>query len=98
MLKLKGRPVTLKITVVGGESKSIEFHLYQLTLYSPCGNQTDIEAYGIHTISTKIEAVNIDQIVDLLSVPVYTINCPQEGEIDLLVGQQYGALHPIRIK
>ena len=67
-LKLKGKPVALKITVVGGDAKSIQSQLYKLTLSSPSGHNASIEAYGIETISTRIEAVDMKHIADVLNV------------------------------
>ena len=95
---LKGRPVELNVTVVGGESKSLKSNIYNLVLHNSRGRKADIEAYGIHTISTKIEAVPLEKIASLLQIPEGELNRPQEGEIDILIGQQYAALHPIRIK
>ena len=97
-LKLKGKPVALKITVVGGDAKSIQSQLYKLTLSSPSGHNASIEAYGIETISTRIEAVDMKHIADVLNVKNIILRRPQVGEIDLLIGQQYAALHPTRVK
>ena len=96
-LELKGLPVKLKITVVGGESKSIESYIYKLNLFDKDGKQTEIEAYGIQKISTQIEAVSLSRIACLLQIPETSLKRPLEGEIDVLIGQQYAGLHPVRI-
>jgi len=95
---LKGRPVDLKITVVGGEMKAMKSRVYKLALHSPCGTTVWIEAYGIREISTRIEAVALDKIAELLEVRAEDLSRPQLGEVDILIGQQYAALHPVRIK
>ena len=63
-MKLNGRPVDLKITVVGGESKSMKSYVYKLVLHSTQGQRIEKEAYGIQTISPKIEAVALDKLAD----------------------------------
>ena len=97
-MKLNGRPVDLKITVVGGESKSMKSYVYKLVLHSTQGQKTEIEAYGIQTISSKIEAVALDKLSDRLQIQRGKLSRPQEGEVDVLIGQQHAALYPVRVK
>ena len=97
-LGLKGRPVDLKITVVGGESKAIKSRLYRFKLHNPRGSAVWLEAYGISEISTRIEAVALDRLAKLLDVQDGGLSRPQSGEVDVLIGQQHAALHPVRVK
>ena len=83
-----------KITVVGGESKSMKSYVYKLVLHSTQGQRTEIEAYGIQTISSKIEAVALDKLADRLQIQRGKLNRPQEGKVNVLIGQQY----PVRVK
>ena len=97
-MKLKGRPVKLGIVVVGGKAELVDSQIYQMTLLKQNGKLVDVEAYGIEKISSQIDKVNIGEIATMLNVAAAEICRPVDGEIDILIGQQYAALHPERFK
>ena len=97
-LKLKGRTVKLGIIAVGGSSSQIDSRLYDLRLIDKGGKEHTIEVYGMERISSPIEPVNSNEIARLLTMPEKEIARPQNGEIDILIGMQYAALHPVRTK
>ena len=63
-LKLKGRPVKLKIVTFGGVQKTIDSELYKVTLLGKNGVKVFIEVLGIERISTPMNAVNFEDLDD----------------------------------
>ncbi|XP_033118517.1 uncharacterized protein LOC117118123, partial [Anneissia japonica] len=51
VMKARGKPVTIKITKVGGESSTIETTRYQVPLIDKNGEEVVIAAYGIEKIT-----------------------------------------------
>ena len=62
------------------------------------GKVVNIEAYGVEKISSRIEKVDIPGIATLFNVSASDIQRPTRGEIDVLIGQQYAAFHPVCCK
>ena len=97
-LNLTGKPVKLGIEVVGGKTTMMDTKVYQMQIMREYGNPVQIEAYGLDRISSHIDQVDIRQAAKLLRVKPSEINRPSSGEIDLLIGLQYAAFHPVRRK
>ena len=97
-LNLTGRPVKLGMEVVGGKTTLVDTKVYQMQLMREDGNPVQIEAYGLERISSQIDQVDLQEAAKLLRVKPSEINRPSSGEIDLLIGQQYAAFHPVRRK
>jgi hypothetical protein len=72
--------------------------MYTTTLVNLYGKAVEVEVYGIKKISSQIEKVNADDIARLFRVGATEIARPEEGEIDVLIGQQYAAFHPVRFE
>ena len=97
-LKLKGKDVSLSMMTVGGKVTKVKSMLYKLRLFDQCGKSVDIEVIGIDKISSPITPTNINEIASILHVNPESINRPSSGEIEVLIGLQYAAFHPERVK
>ena len=93
-LNLKGVPVKLSIVVVGGQAEVINSQRYEIAVSTQSGQAVRIEAYGIERISSQIDSIDVRHIVKEFGV----IDKRPEGEIHMLIGQQYAGFHPVRIK
>ena len=95
-LRLKGKPVQLSITKVGGTEEVVSSHLYDVPLLRSDGRRVHIRAYGIDKITSNISRIDLSNVIPLFKdVKINDIVRP-EGEIDLLIGYEYAGLHPIR--
>ena len=97
-MNLQGKRVKLGIIKIGAEATEINSCLYHLCLKDANGKFHSIEAFGIERISSPIEPVNTDEIARMFKMDKESIARPQDGEVDLLLGMQYAALHPVRTK
>ena len=95
-LKLKGVRVNLSLVTVGGNISTKESIQCKLRMIDANGEEVEIEALGLERISSPIEPVDMSQIASLLSRSSSEIQRPISGQIDILVGIQYAAYHPIR--
>ena len=75
---------------------SIESYQYTIQLIDQSGQKVKVEVLGIERISSTINAVNIEDIACLFHVNAREIGRPLQGSIDLLLGVQYAAYHPVR--
>ena len=76
----------------------IDSAVYKLRLANLKGNTIEIEAYSIKKISSQVDRVTSQSISEIFQMEPTAINRPEEGEIDVLIGQQVASLHPVRIK
>ena len=95
-MNLTGKPVKLGMEVVGGKTTLVDTKVYSMRLMKEDGHSVTIEAFGLEKISSQIDQVDIREAAKLLRVKAAEINRPSSGGIDLLIGQQYAAFHPVR--
>ena len=92
-LRLKGTPSEIALTVVGGMQHSMESKRYEIPLVDLEGRIFVLHAYSINNISSNINSLDFDQIKKFFP-GVENLNRP-EGEVDLLIGYNYAAWHPV---
>ncbi|XP_068696785.1 uncharacterized protein [Montipora foliosa] len=94
--KLKGIRVELSIVKVGAKSEKIAPEKYRLCLIDKKGQIVEFDVYGIDKITSDIQSINIDGIVQLFkNVSKEEIVRPT-GAIDVLIGYEYAGFHPER--
>ena len=86
------------MVTVGGKVTNVKSLLYKLKLFDQLGKSVDIEVIGIDKISSPITPTNLIEIAKILQVDPESINRPSSGEIEVLIGLQYAAFHPERVK
>tara|TARA_B110001454_G_scaffold196478_1_gene199376 strand:- start:542 stop:6220 length:5679 start_codon:yes stop_codon:yes gene_type:complete len=96
-LGLEGTKIKINIIKVGGTRETIDSQRYKLPLMDSGGNIHYFYAYGITQISAKIEHNEMSKVAEMLEVDEERIRRPV-GEIELLVGLEYAAFHPERVK
>ena len=87
--KLKGTQVELSIVKVGVKSEKIASEKYRLCLIDKKGQIVEFDVDGIEKITSDIQSINIDGIVQLFK------NVSKEA-IDVLIGYEYAGFHPER--
>ena len=97
-LNLQGESVKLGMEVAGGGISLLDSRLYKVKLLKEDGDMEEIEIFGLEKISSQIDKVGIQKVAKLLKVDEKDFSRPEEGEIDILIGQQYAAFHPCRQK
>ncbi len=97
-MKLRGRKIHLVMTTVGGVTTQLESYEYAVMLQDPAGKHVEVLAIGIDRISSPINRVNKQEISRIFQVDESTINRPVEGEVDMLIGLQYAAFHPVPLR
>ena len=97
-LRLKGKAVNLSIFKVGGQVENLSSLKYMLPLTDVYRNIFKIYVYGIDKISSSVQAIDNNIIFQ---------ECPElkcegiqvvSGEVNVLVGFNYAALHPVKVK
>ena len=97
-LGLKGTPVLLNVTTVGGVERKENSHKYQVPLINQNGQIKVINAYSMEKITNEISSINISTIKKLISnIDPYEI-CRPVGTVDLLIGFEYAAWHPVQLQ
>lgn len=92
--RLKGTKVELTVIKVGGDNEKISSNRYTLSLIDKQGQEVQFEVYGIDKITSDIQSVNVDGIIQLFkNVSKEEISRPS-GTIDVLIGYEYAAYHP----
>ena len=86
------------MTTVGGLTTQLKSYEYTVMLHDVDDNRVEVKAIGIEKISSPINRVNKREISKVFRIDESTINRPDEGEVDMLVGLQYAALHPVPIQ
>ena len=95
-LNLQGKPIKLGMEVVSGKVMLVDSKMYKVMLLDKDGRPSEIELYGLEKISSQIDRFDLNKVAELLKVKVGELSRPKEGEVDLLIGQQYAAFHPSR--
>ena len=86
--------VELSIVKVGGTCERMVSQKYLLPLIDLEGQLVHFEVYGIDKITTDIESVNIDDVVNLFKdVAPNEIKRPS-GTVDVLIGYAHAGYHP----
>ncbi|XP_071944795.1 uncharacterized protein [Antedon mediterranea] len=96
--KLKGQPVKIAITKIGGLTEEIDSFHYIVPLIDKQGSVINISAYGIDQITSNIECIAVQHVVGLFSKVRFEEIKRPTGQVDLLVGYEYAGYHPIRME
>ncbi|XP_068713032.1 uncharacterized protein [Montipora foliosa] len=92
--RLKGTKVELSIIKVGGDNEKITSTRYKLSLIDKQGQEVQFDVYGIDKITSDIQSVNVNGIIQLFKdISKDEISRPS-GTIDVLIGYEYAAYHP----
>ena len=86
------------MVTVGDKVTNVKSLLYKLKLIDQHGKSVELEVIGIDKISSPITPTNLSEIAKILQVDPESINRPSSGEIEVLIGLQYAAFHPERVK
>ena len=97
-LKLKGKSIQLSMVTVGGKITTLESKQYEIGLVDKAGGHVKIDVIGIERISSPIVPTDLATAAKILGAQPESISRPTSGEIDILIGIQYAAYHPERIK
>ena len=76
-LGLVGENVMITIVKVGGERELLESRVYDVPVHDSAGMIEYFRAYGIQKISSKIEAMEMDQYAVILDVDKTQIQRPE---------------------
>ena len=98
-MHLQGNPIKLEIVTVGGDVQQIESYRYTIFVRDQQGQLVEMEVLGIRKISTDIELIDTSKIATKFKKPEakQVSNRPVSGCIDMLMGFQYAAYHPVCI-
>ena len=90
----RGTMVNLTVVKVGGHIGRITSFLYMVPLTNRYGKVINIRAYGIERISSKMEYIKVNNIVNLFKkLNLSEVRRPK-GEVDVLIGTDYYVMHP----
>ena len=73
-LNLKGREVKLEMETVRGDTVSVDSAIYKVRVKNQIGDLVEIEAYGIARISSKVNRVNFEKIVEIFQMDPNSLN------------------------
>ena len=73
-LNLKGREVKLEMETVRGDAVSVDSAIYKVRVKNQIGDLVEIEAYGIARISSKVNRVNFEKIVEIFQMDPNSLN------------------------
>ena len=96
-LCLLGQPTNLEITTVN-DTKCLDSMRYKVKMIDKHSNLIEIEAYGIERISTATSVIDPNILARIFGIDSSTILRPNGAEIDMLIGMQYAAYHPVRVE
>ena len=68
---MKGRPVRLRMSTVGGETKEMNSALYDIAFIDKIGQTVEVMTLGIDRISTTINVIDLSCIEGLFQVNKY---------------------------
>ena len=95
---MKGTAAKLQITTLGGDEKVIDSIKYTIYILDEKGIKVEIKVYGIEQISTAIEESDIEGLAKLFPyIDKQRIRHAKPGNVDILVGYDHAAYHPVRI-
>ena len=93
---LKGIPIRLSVTKVGGDVKDINSNKYELPLIDTAGNTVYFEVYCIERITADITAVDLDGVIHLFDHTGKDEVRRPMGEVEVLIGYEYAGRHPVK--
>ena len=93
---LKGKKVDLSIVKIGAQDEKINTMKYILPLVDAQGQTVHIEAYGIDQITSDIESVSTENLVQMFKGVSKDDIVRSAGPVDVLIGYEYAAYHPQR--
>ena len=97
-LKLRGKPIKLSLMTVGGTTTQLETQEYPLVIYDENDKEVVIQVIGIEKISSAIGAVDNKRLCLVFGLDEQQVCRPRSGEIDVLIGLQYAAYHPVPVQ
>ena len=97
-MSLKGRPINLTLMTVGGTTRQLQTQEYPLVIYDENDNGVEIQVIGIERISSTICSADIKGLCNIFGLDEQQVRRPVEGEIDVLIGLQYAAYHPVPVQ
>ena len=97
-LNLKGRQMNLSMVTVGGQTTQLESYEYPVVLWDEDDNRVEVKAIGIEKISSSISKINKKEAARIFQIEESKINRPVGGEVDMLIGLQYAAFHPMPVQ
>ena len=74
----------------------IDSKMYKVMLLDVEGLPSEIEIFGLEKISSQVGRLDLNRVAELFKVNVEELNRPEEGDLDILISQQYAAFHPTR--
>ena len=78
---------------VGGDNEKITSTRYKLSLIDKQGQEVQFDVYGINKITSDIQSVNVNGIIQLFNnISIDDISRPS-GTIDVLIGYEYAVYH-----
>ena len=95
-LDLKGKPIKLRITTAGGNEVLTDSYSYVIPLRNLSGRTIYISACGIDKITNEISVIENKGIVKLFNNLNETDISRNSEDIDLLIGYDYAAWHPVK--
>ena len=95
MLSLEGTEVALTVTKVGGSQEKLMSYKYTLQLVDKRGEIVEFKVYGINKISTEVKDIDVKGVTCLFENVKMGELTPPVGEIDILIGFEYAAYHPV---
>ena len=94
-LGLSGKKIKLAMLTIGAQTQMIESTVYGVNIIDQDDKQYHVNAIGIEQISTAIRPINTQRISKIFKIKESELNRPNTGEVDMLVGLQYAAFHPV---
>jgi len=83
---------------VGGKTTQLQTQEYSLFIYDENDKEVEIRVIGIEKISSAIGVIDTKKICGIFGIDERLVSRPTEGEIDVLVGLQYAAYHPVPVQ
>ena len=90
--------MTYSLTTVGGKAKTYDTDLYYVKLIDKDRNYHLVKGYGIKSISSEIQSLNIDGLQHVFPFLSGSEVQRNPGPIDILIGMEYAKLQPWKIK
>ena len=98
-LDLQGQPVELEIVTVGGILTKVKSRKYHLSVFDAGGCDVRVEVLGIEKISTETNFVDMESLKSVFTDRnASKVTCPSPGKVDLLLGFDCAAYHPVSVK
>ena len=90
----KGVKRALTVVKVGGNTEEISSYLYILPLVDEDNKTTYVQVYGVETISSNINEVDISGLKSWFQMKCTEKICNSQGTVDVLIGINYASIQP----